>query len=320
MLGARTLLPEYRVPHSGRIDLASVLLSLLAMLPIIFGVKHVAKNGPEWKALAAFAIGIACTAFFIARQKRLAYPLLDVRMFNNRAFSAALVVLLVGLIGVGGTMLLVAQYLQLVAGLSSFRAGLWMGPPAFAMVIAGIAAPLVARRIRPAYVVATSLGLSVVGYLMLAQLGSQPQGIITAVSAFAFVYVGLGTIAALGTDLVVGSVPAEKAGSASAMSETVQELGASVGIALLGSLASAVYRHRISDHLPETLEQDRQIVATESLSAVVAAGDRLPDGLVIHAQAAFMAGFNAAAILTAAGIALLAIVAAITLKHVGVHQ
>ncbi len=92
-----------------------------------------------------------------------------------------------------------------------------------------------------------ALALSVTGYLMLMWLGNDAAGLAMVVAGFSLAYLGLGTIAALGTDLVVGSAPAGKAGSASAMFETVQDLGASLGIALLGSLATAVYRQKMQD-------------------------------------------------------------------------
>src|SRR5690606_26990153 len=117
------------------------------------------------------------------------------------------------------------QYLQLVAGFSPLVAGLWMGPPALAMVVAGVTAPLVARRVRPGFVVGGALALSVVGYFMLTRLNDGSNGLFVVVTSFSLAYLGLGTIAALGTDLVVGAAPAEKAGSASAISETVQDLG-----------------------------------------------------------------------------------------------
>lgn len=185
---------------------------------------------------ASAAIGLLFSALFVRRQRRISDPLLDIKLFANKAFSVALIILLFGLIAVGGTMLLVTQYLQLVMEFEPAVAGLWMGPPAIAMVIGGIGAPLISRWVRPGYVVAIALGLSAFGYLMLSQLDGNINGLAVVVVGFSLAYLGLGTIAALGTDLVVGSAPAAKAGSAAAMSETVQDLGISLGIALLGSL------------------------------------------------------------------------------------
>ncbi|KUL95590.1 MFS transporter [Bosea sp. WAO] len=318
LLLAPVLLPEYRAPYAGRLDLASVGLSLAAMLPIVYGIKQVAKAGPDLYSIGPIVIGLVFAALFVRRQRRLADPLLDVSLFADRAFSVALIVLLFGLVAVGGTMLLVTQYLQLVAGFSPLVAGLWMGPPALAMVAAGVAAPLLARHVRPGFVVAGALGLSVVGYLLLAQLGNGASGAATVVAGFSLAYLGLGTIAALGTDLVVGSAPAEKAGSASAMSETVQDLGVSLGIAVLGSLATAIYRRTVLDHMPESLGEEARQAVGDSLWAASSVASELPAGLIEAAQAAFMTGFGSAALLSALGVSLLTILAAVSLRHIGV--
>ena len=238
-------------------------------------------------------------------------------LFGNRAFSVALIVLLFGLIAVGGTMLLVTQYLQLVAGFSPLVAGLWMGPPALAMVAAGVGAPLVARRIRPGFVVAGALGLSIVGYLMLTQLGNDKAAVAIVVAGFSLAYLGLGTIAALGTGLVVGSAPPEKAGSASAMSETVQDLGVSLGIAILGSLATAIYRRIMLDGVPENLPEEARDAVSDSLWAASAIAPDLPAGLLEDAQGAFIAGFHGAAVFSAVSVTVLVILAVVALRHVG---
>lgn len=317
LLTAPCLLPEYRAPQRGRLDLPSVALSLLALLPVIYGIKQAAKGGLGASATLAILGGLACMWVFIRRQRRLSSPLIDLDLFANRAFSIALVVLLVGLVGVGGTMLLVTQYLQLVAGLSPWAAGLWMGPPALAMLVAGIAAPLLARRTRPGFVMAGALGLSAVGYLMLSQLDHGPHGIAWVTASFSLVYLGLGTLAALGTELVVGAVPADKAGSASALSETVQELGLALGIATLGSLATAIYRLRMGDPVGGPMSRHIQGAVSDSLAGAHSVAQALPAGVLAQAQAAFVAGFNVAAATSAVGIAVLAVLAAITLRHIG---
>jgi len=318
LLLAPVILPEYCAPNSGRIDLLSVALSLAAMLPVIYGIKQIAKYGFVPAAIAAILVGVCFAVLFVRRQRRLSDPLLDMSLFSNRAFSAALIVLLFGLVAVGGTMLLVTQYLQLVAGFSPLAAGLWMGPPALAMVVAGVGAPLIARRIRPGFVVAGALALSVVGYLMLTQLGNDKAAIALVVAGFSLAYLGLGTIAALGTGLVVGSAPPEKAGSASAMSETVQDLGVSLGIAILGSLATAVYRRQMLDRVPDSLAYDTREAVSDSLWAASAvSSSELPAGLIEQAQIAFIAGFNSAAVFSAVSVTVLVVLAALALRHVG---
>lgn len=314
---ARFLLPEYRAPNSKRLDLPSVALSLMAMLPVIYGVKQIAKSGIVADAFIAIVVGLAFSVIFVRRQRRLADPLLDMTLFSNRAFSAALIVLLVGLVAVGGAMLLVAQYLQLVAGYSPFGAGLWMGLAALAMIAGGVTAPLIARHIRPGYVVAVSLALSAIGYVLLTIIGRDASaGAALAVAGLALAYLGNGTIAALGTDLVVGSAPPEKAGSASAITETVQDLGISLGIAVLGSVSTAVYRQIIAQGGPESLNEPTHEAVHDSLWAALAVREELPAGLIEQAQTAFTTGFNGASAISAVSVAVLAVLAAVALRHV----
>ncbi len=313
---APVLLPEYRAPNAGRIELVSVVILLAAMLPLVYGIKQIAKFGLSPDAVGAAVAGVLFAVLFVWRQRRLSDPLLDMSLFGSRAFSVALIVLLFGLVAVGGTMLLVTQYLQLVAGFSPLVAGLWMGPPALAMVAAGIGAPLVAQYARPGFVVSAALGLSVVGYLMLTQLGNAETGVAMVVAGFSLAYLGLGTIAALGTGLVVGSAPAEKAGSASAMSETVQDLGVSLGIAVLGSLVTAIYRNTMLDRIPDTLGEQARLAVGDSLWAASTIAVDLPAGLIEDAQDAFISGFNGAAIFSAVSVTILAILAAVMLRHI----
>lgn len=317
LMAAPLLLPEYRAPQAGRLDLPSVLLSLAAILPAIYGVKELAKAGLTPEVLLAIAAGILGGLLFVRRQRRLVSPLLDLRLFAGRTFSAALIVLLFGLVGVAGMMLLVTQYLQLVAGYSPLVAGLWMGPPALMMVVAGIAAPLLARRIRPAFVVAGALALSSLGYGLVATVPTDAIEVVQVVIGFSLVYLGLGAIAALGTDLVVGAAPAEKAGSASAMSEMVQELGLALGVALLGSLATLVYRVQIAAWIREAVTSELAEALGDSLWAALAAAERLPGHLLAEAQAAFIAGLSVAAMVGGAGTLGLAVLAALALRHVG---
>ncbi|MDR5905566.1 MFS transporter [Franzmannia qiaohouensis] len=317
LIAAPMLLPEYRASRSGPLDFTSVLLSLAAILPAVYGVKEIAKAGLEPISILTLALGGVMAVAFVRRQQRLANPLLDMRLFGSRTFSAALIVLLVGLVGVSGVMLLVTQYLQLVAGLTPLAAGLWMGPPALMMVLAGIVAPLIARRIRPGYVVGAALTLSTLGYWLLASVDVNSSGVGMAIAGFSLVYLGLGTIAALGTDLVVGAAPAEKAGSASAMSEMVQELGVALGVALLGSLATFVYRAQVSAMMADNGAAEVAGIVEESLWATVAAGESLPAGVLLEAQQAFTAGLNVTATVGGIAILALAMVSIVSLRHVG---
>lgn len=312
LAGARALLPEYAAPSAGRLDLVSVGLSLAAILPVIYAVKHIASDGPGVPALVCAVAGVLAGVVFVRRQRRLSDPLLDVALFGDRAFTVALSVLLIGLVGVGGSMYLVTQYLQLVEGLTPFDAGLWMGPPALAMFAAAIGAPLVARRFRPGSVMGAALGVSLTGYALLATAGLGDG--IPVVVGFAFVYLGLGALAALGTDMVVGAVPAARSGSAASMSETVQELGIAVGVALLGSLTTAVYRARVT--VPEGLTPETSGSLADSLNATTMITESLPPGTVEAAQRAFTGGLNLASLVAGVAVAAAAVLCLGMLRHV----
>lgn len=314
LVAAPVLLPEYRAPGAGRIDLLSVAQSLAAMLPLVYAVKHVAADGADVRSAGAVAVGTVFAILFVRRQRRLVTPLLDIGLFADRAFGAALGILLVGLVGVGGAMLLVTQHLQLVEGLPPLVAGAWMGPPALMMLAAAIAAPLVARRVRPGHVVAVTLAVSAVGYFLLARVDG-PGHVLPVVIGFGFVYLGLGAIAVLGTDLVVGAAPPSRAGSAAAMSETVQELGLAAGVAVLGSVAAAVYRERISAAVPAGLPDAVSERVGESLAAATS-GAPLPAGLLAAAEEAFTAGMGVAATVAGVAVLVLAGVAATALRQV----
>ncbi|MET8340578.1 MFS transporter [Streptosporangium canum] len=312
LAGARALLPEYADPQAGRLDLASVALSLAAILPVIYAIKHAAAHGLDLSTAILAVIGTVAGVVFVRRQRGLASPLLDVTLFTSRTFSVALAVLLIGLVGVGGTMYLVTQYLQFVEGLTPFAAGLWMGPPALAMFAAAIGAPLIARRVRPGLVMAITLGLSVIGYALLATAGTGDA--VMVVAGFACVYLGLGAIAALGTDMVVGAAPASKSGSAAAMSETVQELGIAVGVAVFGSLTTALYTARMA--APADVSPEIGGRLTDSLAGALSVADQVPAQVVREAQQMFTSGVNIASAMAGVAIVAAAVLCLTALRHV----
>ncbi|TDP31904.1 MFS transporter [Nocardia ignorata] len=307
---APTLLPERWSP-AGRLDVLSAGLSLAAILPVVYAIKHAAAHGIDLPAVAAVVVGGIATVAFVRRQLRLPEPLLDVKLFTSSTFSAALSVLLIGLVGFGGAMFLVTQYLQLVAGFSPTTAGLWMGPPALAMLVGAIGAPLLARRVSPGVVITATLALSLAGYALLALAGTDGNG--TVVVGFALVYLGLGVIAALGTDIVVGAAPPDKAGSAAALSETVQELGIAAGVALLGSFTTAIYRGSIE--VPAGLSASMAATYSDSLAGASSFASRISSDALEHARTVFTVGLNTASVAAGAAIAIAALVCFVTLRH-----
>jgi DHA2 family multidrug resistance protein-like MFS transporter len=239
VVAAPVVLPEFREPNPPGVDLPSVALSLVAMLSIVYGIKQFAGGGAPLPALAAVGIGVVAAGLFWRRQRRLAEPLVDVALFRTPAFSAAIVMLVLGLAAVAGVYLLVTLYLQQVAGLSALAAGLWLVLPAAAMTLTSVLAPRLAQHWSAGTTIGVALAVSVMGYVILTQVPAT-SGLAPLMAGIVVVYLGQGPMMALGTDLIVGSVPRRKAGAAAALSETGTELGLALGVALLGSLATAV--------------------------------------------------------------------------------
>jgi DHA2 family multidrug resistance protein-like MFS transporter len=319
LLTAPMLLPEYRDPAGGPLELTSVILSLSAILPTIYGIKELARDGWHPLPVAAIALGGLVGVVFVRRQRGLAHPLLDLRLFANRAFSATLVIQLLVTLVLGGMGLLVPLYLQLVEGLSPLRAGLWMVPQMLGMMASAMLAPVLVRWTRPANVMAVGLVLAAVGFLVLTQVDSV-GGRSLLVLGFVTAAVGIAPMGVLGTDLVVGAAPPEKAGSAASASETSNELGIALGVATLGSLVTAVYRHRIAGHVSDSVPASAADSARESLVEAVSVAQSLPDplraALLDPAREAFTLGLNTAAGVGAVACLCASVLAAVALRHV----
>ncbi|MFI8931957.1 MFS transporter [Streptomyces sp. NPDC053474] len=308
------LLPESKNPAPGPWDLISVALSLIGMIAVVYAIKEAAAGGAGWEVLAAGVIGVAALTWFVRRQLTLQAPLLDMRLFRNRGFSAAVLADLLTILGLSGLVFFLSQFLQLVQGRRPFEAGLAELPAALGAVTAGLIAGLVARRFSVRSVVAG--GLAAVG-LALAALTtlSQHTGYPLLGTALLVVGVGAGFAFTVTADVILSSVPKEQAGAASAVSETAYELGAALGIALLGSIVTGVYRDFTA---PAGTPPDAAAAAHESLGGAVEASAGLPEHtagpLVSAAQEAFVDGLRVAAGVGAAVLLATAVAAWFLLK------
>ncbi len=319
------LLPEYRAPDAGRLDLTSAAMSLVAILGVIFGLKQIAQDGIGWLPVAAIVAGLAVGIIFVRRQRSLDDPMIDLDLFRNRSFNAALAVNMLSIFVAFGYFLFVAQYLQLVLGLSPLEAGMWSLPSALGFIVGAQVAPRLLRRFRPAYVIGTGLAMSAVGLAMLTQLDGSP-GLTVLVVGSVVISLGLAPVFTATTDLIVGSAPPERAGAASGISETGAELGGAVGIAILGSIGTAVYRRELLDLVPADVPVEAASAARDTLGAATAAADQLPASLgaalLDASREAFILGMRvstAVATVVAIGISVLAVT---MLRHVppGVSQ
>jgi DHA2 family multidrug resistance protein-like MFS transporter len=313
------VLPEYRDPAAGRLDLTSVALSLAAILPFVYGLKELARHGWEPLPGTAIVVGVAFAVWFARRQRALADPLLDLRLFGNPQFSLSLGGLLSCAMLNGATMVFAAQHLQLVNGLSPLGAGMAMLPGMVASIVSVQLAPLAARRIRPAYVIGAGLAVTAVGMMVITR--SDPaNGPATLMTGFALACFGGGPIVALGTDLVMSSVPPGKTGSASGVVQTNSEFGYAMGIAVIGSLGTLIYRTQIAGDLPAGLPGGTAGTARESLTGAIAVAGELPGDLgaavLAAAGAAFSSALHAVAALAGVVSAVLAVLFIIKLGHI----
>jgi MFS transporter, DHA2 family, multidrug resistance protein len=261
------LLPEYRDPQPGRLDLVSVALSLAAVLGVIYGIKSTATGGASTVAAAITAAGLALGIAFVARQRRLADPMIDLGLFSKPGFSTALGANLLGFAVVFGLDVFIAQYLQLVLGYSPLAAGLWSMPAAIAFVVGSQLTPPLSTRVRPPLLMLGGLAFALVGAAVItqAQATSGPGVVVAGVVVLSLGFAPLFTLAA---DIAVGSAPAERAGAASGISETSSELGGALGLALLGTIGTAVYQAGApgSETLAEVTRADLLAPAREAFT------------------------------------------------------
>ncbi|HMG31954.1 MAG TPA: MFS transporter [Jiangellaceae bacterium] len=313
------LLPEYRDTNAGRLDLTSVALSLAAILPVIYGLKELARNGGQPLPLASVVVGLVVGVVFVRRQRTLTSPLLDLRLFASRTFSSALGVMLLGGVVMAGISLLSTMYLQMVHGFSPLNAGLWLVPQNVAMIAGFMLAPAFARRVRPAHVSAAGLAIAGLGLLLHTQVDSV-GGLGLLVTGLVLASFGISLPMALTMGLMLAAAPPEKAGSVASISETGGEFGIALGIATLGSLGTVIYRSQLVDTVPAGIPAEAVAAAREGITAAGAAAQQLPDPLSAElldaAAAAFTTGLNAVGGIGSAIFVGMAILAAAALRHV----
>jgi DHA2 family multidrug resistance protein-like MFS transporter len=313
---APLLLPESREREPGRFDLLGAAMSIAAVLLVIHGGKEIAHAGAlQWGAAAALALGGLVGVLFVRRQARTPDPLIDVGLFRSGVFGAAFAAYTVMVVGSAGMGLLAVQFLQVGLAILPFAAALWQ-LPAVAGTVVGIAiATALGRRLRPGAVTAAGLLVAAGGFGLVALLdvGSSPAVLI---GAYTVLTTGTGLVAAKAIDMIVSAAPPDRAGSAAALGETGVEFGGALGIAVLGSVASAIYRDRVAAELPAGLPPESAEAATATIGGAGAVAQQLPPAagaaVLEGAHSAFTAAFTTTALV---GAALLTVTAAVVALH-----
>jgi len=297
------LLPESRDPKAGRLDLVGASLSIAAVLATIYGTKRIANGGVDPVSLATISAGLAFGIAFVRRQRTHADPLLDVELFRDHAFAVAFAIYVLGAFAAFGTLLGIAQYLQLVLGLDTTTAGLVTAPAGIAFAAGSIVSPWLARRIARTHIIAGGLVIAAIGLVVLARLDG--RSIVQVVVGYVTFGVGLSLTFALAVDAVVEAAPPERAGAASALAETGSELGGAIGIAILGSLINIVYR--------SAMPADTADAARETIGGAVATASELPGAVGLElldaARSAFAHALRVSSAICAVALVIAAVIA-----------
>jgi DHA2 family multidrug resistance protein-like MFS transporter len=303
------LLPEFKDPDAGALDVTSAALSIVSVLCVIYGLKAMAQDGPGWLSAAAMVVGVVVSLAFIRRQKTMTDPLIDLELFAEPKFRTALATYTLATCVAFGIFLFIGQYMQLVLGLSPWHAGIWTTPFAAAFVVGSLLTPVMVRRIQPAWLMFWGLIVAAIGFAMLTQI--ERGGLAILVAGFVVYSLGLAPVFTLATDIIVGSAPPERAGVAAAISETGSEFGGAVGIALLGSLGTAVYRRDMASAALTGVPADAIDAARRTLGEAVSVAQHLPNQLASQLLDTARGSFIEAFVVTAAASTLVVIVTAI---------
>ncbi|EWM13273.1 MFS transporter [Kutzneria sp. 744] len=296
-----TLVPEYRLPkgQAGKFDFASGLLSLAGVLSVIWGLKEAAVNGFSTLPAVALVVGVALGYVFVRRQKTLQHPMIDPQLFRNRDFGASMTVSIACSFCLIGFGIFTTQYMMEVLRMSTLEAALWtMASPVVVTLVVPFVT-IVARTVRPAYIIATGFLVAAVGFVVMTQLGVE-RNLFTVMGGAIGIGMGIAIVLTCITDLVVAAAPKERAGAASALLETGQELGGALGIAILGSVGAAVYGSYFDAHTPQNVPAAAVEASNQTLATASTVAHGLPqaqaDSLLAVAREAFTSSLHYSAI------------------------
>ena len=301
-------LPEYRNLHAGKMDITSAVLSLAAVLTTIYGLKGIATQGFAWPYIFCIATGLSLALLFVFQQTRLRSPMINLRLFGIPAFSAALAIYTLVSFVVCGSLYFVAQYMQLVIGLNPLKAGLWSVPFAGSLIIGSAGSALATRHITPFSIMNFGLITATVGFALLSFIRDVTTPAMLSMTCCIYA-LGSACVLTLSNDIMLGSVPVDDAGSASAISETASELGAALGIALLGSIGMVVYRLALG-HADVLGHPTRLGTLGAAVAAAHQFGGTASNVILKESRAAFVQGFRVASVISAVALMLAAILTA----------
>ncbi len=297
LAGVVMTVPETAEPSHSRFDIPGVVLVAGALFAIVDAIIEAPDRG--WTApltLGLAAAGVTALAAFVWWELRMPSPLIDLRVFTSRAFSAAAGSVTVIFFALFGSLFVLTQYLQLVQGYSPLSAGLRALPFALAMAAVSPVSPLIAARLGTRVIMPAGMALMGLGLLDLSTAGVHTAYPALAV-AVAIMGAGMGLVMAPASNTIMTTVPAHQAGAGSAINDTIREVGGALGVAIVGSLSAAVYRSRLGSALA-TAHAPGQVThaATGSVAAADLTAARLGGAhggeLVTAAHSAFVTSMS----------------------------
>jgi DHA2 family multidrug resistance protein-like MFS transporter len=304
------LLPEHRDPSSRRLDVISAVLSLAAVLPVVYGIKLAAEGGSPLPAAAAVCAGLLFGGLFARRQLRLAEPLLDLKLFQRPAVTIALAINSLDFCVGFGILVLIAQYLQLVLGLTPLQAGFATMAAGLGFVVGSLLTSPILKLMRPAYLLAFGFAVGACGLAVMAH-AVDDRSLVLVVLGNCLFSIGTAPGISIVADFVVSAAPQEQSGAAAALSETASEFGGALGIALLGSLATFVYRATLGASMPPGSSLYARATALRGIGAASSLAQSIGgDALQLSARMAFTDAMRITLFIASGIMLLLAIVAA----------
>ncbi|MEP7372075.1 MAG: MFS transporter [Chitinophagaceae bacterium] len=322
LLLAPFLLPEFKDPVAGRFDILSAALSIVAVLSGIYGIKRLAEHGIDSLSFLFIPAGIITAILFYQRQKKISDPLIDLRLLHDKAFTTTLLCMFIALFCWAGLFLFISQELQLVIGLDAFHAGLWSIFGAAGSVISCSLVPLLTGHIHRIYLLVAGLLIMAMGMLIMYAMASQSFRLPLLITSLVLLSSGCGIAVTLGHDIVMGRANPRQAGSAASLTETCTTFGGALGIALLGSIGTAIYRGRIGNALSGDLSSSIIESAQTTLGGALVTAEKLSSPiqtqLVNSAHSAFGHSFSTVAGISALLTIGMAVIVLFRMKKSGV--
>ncbi|MGW5370448.1 MFS transporter [Streptomyces sp. NPDC004009] len=314
----RLLLPESRGERDGPWDVTGALMAAAGLFGVVLGVKRLGGGEPAASpfTVAPLLLGAALLFLFVRRQGRRPHPLVDLRMFRRPAFTTSVGCIVLAMLALVGLELIAAQYLQLVLGLSPLRTGLRLLPLTVAAMAAGLAGARLLRRFGPRRMVAVGFCLTAAAVVTLTAMGGEDNAALL-LGGFVLLGFGLETTLFGAYESMLSEAPAEQAGGAAAIGETSYQLGAGIGIALLGSVMNRAYAPGLASvpGVPPGAAREAGHSLGEAYEVAGRLGGSAGESLRLAARESFVHGLHVT-LLVSAGLLLLGALMALRLPRV----